>query len=285
MITAIELPAEENDPRLRSRVKTADGKTLLIFDPTDEETPVGLIRAQLQGAYGNLADGENSQVIEMPVLPPDAAGVERQGSFVLAADGSLAGDVTDVFTGDDAARERSMIRQSDAKDVHDRLEMSLGADLPGLAFKGYAFKGTSDLDKPLDLELHLSDTNYAHSAGPLILLRARVLGSDTRAVPDAAECGKRTFPIEVGHPGRWRDSFEITLPPGYVVDETPDPVNVDVGFASYHSAVSAKDNVLRYEREYVVRQVEIPASKGEDYRRLEGAIVEDEQGTAVLKKQ
>lgn len=221
----------------------------------------------------------------MPVLAPDASGVERKGSFVLAADGTLTGDVTDVFTGDDAARERFMIQESDAKDVHDRLEMSLDADLPGLAFKGYAFKGTGDLDKPLDLDLQLSDANYAHSAGPLILLRARVLGSDTRVVPDATECAKRKFPIEVGHPGRWRDSFAITLPPGYVVDETPDPVNVDVEFASYRSTVLAKGNVLDYEREYVVRQVEIPASKGDDYRKLEGAIVEDEQGTAVLKKQ
>ncbi len=84
MITAIELPAGENDPRLMARVKTAEGKTLLVFDPTDQETPVGLIRAQLQGAYGNLADGENSQVIEMPVLPAEAAGVEREGSFVPA---------------------------------------------------------------------------------------------------------------------------------------------------------------------------------------------------------
>ncbi len=193
--------------------------------------------------------------------------------------------MTDVFTGDDAARERALIEESDAKDVHDRLEMSLDADLPGLAFKDYAFKGTSDLDKPLDLEMRLSDADYAHSAGPLILLRTRVLGSDTRVVPDAAECAKRKIPIELGRPGRWRDSFAIALPAGYVVDETPDPVNVDVGFASYRSTVSAKGNVLRYEREYVVRQVEIPASEGGDYRKLEGAIVEDEQGTAVLKKQ
>ena len=48
MITAIELPDGENDPRLIARVKAANGKTLLIFDPTDEETPVGLIRSELQ---------------------------------------------------------------------------------------------------------------------------------------------------------------------------------------------------------------------------------------------
>ena len=84
---------------------------------------------------------------------------------------------------------------------------------------------------------------------------------------------------------RWRDSYDITLPAGYVVDETPDPVDVDMDFASYHAAVTAKGNVLHYEREYTVRQVELPAARAADFRKLEGAILFDEKGTAVLKKQ
>lgn len=95
----------------------------------------------------------------------------------------------------------------------------------------------------------------------------------------------RAYAIELGHPGRWRDSFDIALPAGYVVDETPDPVDVDLDFASYHSSVTAKGNLLHYEREYVVRQVEIPPAKAADFRKLESAIVWDEKGTAVLKKQ
>jgi hypothetical protein len=94
----------------------------------------------------------------------------------------------------------------------------------------------------------------------------------------------RKYSIEIGHPGRWHDSFDIALPAGYVVDETPDPVDVDVDFAAYHSAVTAKDNHLHYEREYVVRQVEIPAEKAAAFRHLESAILTDEKGTAVLKK-
>jgi hypothetical protein len=36
---------------------------------------------------------------------------------------------------------------------------------------------------------------------------------------------------------------------------------------------------------YVVRQVEIPADRAADFRKLESAILSDEKGTAVLKKQ
>jgi len=63
-----------------------------------------------------------------------------------------------------------------------------------------------------------------------------------------------------------------------VVDETPDPVDVDVEFASYKSNISVKGNVLHYEREYVVRQVEIPPTKAADFRKLQSAILADEKG-------
>ncbi len=285
MITAIELPQGENDPRLMARVKAVNGKTLLIFDPTDETTPVGLVRAQLQGAYGNLSNGADSQVLQIPILPPESAGLERTGAFTMAADGSIVGDITSVFTGVDAARERSFLKQNESKDVHDSLEKSLSFDLPGLTFKGYEFHQEDDLGKPIRLDLHVSAASYARTAGPLLLVRARVVGSQAREVPDLMESIVRKYPIEVGHPGRWRDSFDITLPAGYVVDETPDPVDIDTDFASYHSSVSAKGNVLHYQREYVVKQVEIPPAQASDFRKLEGAIAFDEKGAVVLKKQ
>jgi hypothetical protein len=285
MIAAIELPDGDKDPRLFARVKAANGTTLLIFDPTDQETPVGLIRTELQGGWGYLANGPDSQVLQMPVLPPESGGRNRKGSFTLTADGDLAGDLTESFAGYDASVERWYLKRRDSKETREALEKSLGSDLPGLAFKGYEVNGAAELDKPLGLDLHFSANGYAHAAGPLLLFRPRVVGSQARFVPDVMEGKPRKYSIEIGHPGRWRDSYDIALPAGYVVDELPDPVDLDVEFASYHSTVTAKANQLHYEREYVVRQVEIPAARAATFRRLENTILADEKGTAVLKKQ
>jgi hypothetical protein len=285
MITAIELPDGETDPRLLAWVKGINGKTLLIFDPTDEVTPIGLIRSELQGSYGNLAHGEYSQVLRMPLLPPEAEGLVRKGSFTLAPDGTLTGDIREQFIGDDATSERWFIKDNDSRELHEKLERGLGSDLPGLSFKGFEFSGTSELDHPLDLDLHLTATGYAHSSGPLLLLRPRILGSHARVVPDVMEGKERAYPIEMGHPGHWRDSFDIAIPEGYVIDDIPNPVDVDVDFASYHASVSAQGKVLHYESEYVVRDIEIPPSKAQAFRLLESAILTNEKGAAVLKKQ
>lgn len=284
MIAAIELPAGKNDPRLMARVKTADGKELLIFDPTDEETPVGLIRGDLQGAYGDMADGTASQVIQMPVLAPDSAGLSRKGSFVLGADGTLTGDLTYTFSGGDAAGQRSSLKEQDAKDVQQSWEESLGSALPGLTLNGFQFHDPTGLNKPLDLDLRLSVASYGRQAGTLLLVRPRVLGSDVRDVPGVMEGKARLYPIEMSHPGVWKDSYDIKLPSSYAVDEMPGPVKVNMPFASYSSSVAFKGGVLHYEREYVVKQVEVPADHSADFRQLEDAIVNDEKGMAVLKR-
>ena len=281
MITAIEVPADVNDPRLMVIVKANDGKRYLIFDPTNERTPVGNLPFYEQGGYGILAAGPASQVIALPVLPPNANGKDRKGTFTLAADGALSGTVDTSSIGSMGAYLRQSLKETTEKEQREELEKSVAQDLPGVVLDSFVYDQPSDLAKPLELQYKVTVPQYAHQAGPLLLVRPRVVGDD--AVPFDGK--PRSVPIDLTATGDWRDSFDIALPAGYVVDETPDPVDVDTDFASYHSATTAKGNVLHYERDYVVKQVEIPPEKAADFRKLESAILFDEKGAAVLKKQ
>jgi hypothetical protein len=281
MITAIEIPADVQDPRLMAIVKAKDGKRYLIFDPTNERTPAGNLPSYLQGGYGTLAAGALSQIVALPVLPPDSNGTERKGDFTLAADGTLTGSVDTSHSGPEGADLRMFLKYSDEKERREYWENHIAHDVPGVVLNSFQFVQPTALDKPLEFHYKLTAGQYAHPAGTLLLVRPRVVGSDLLPFDDKP----RTVPIDLNSTGRWHDSFDITLPAGYVVDETPDPIDVDVDFATYHSTVTAKDNHLHYERDYVVRQVEIPADKAAAFRKLESAILTDEKGTAVLKKQ
>jgi hypothetical protein len=280
MITAIEIPPDVQDPRLQAIAKARDGKRYLIFDPTNERTPVGNLPSYLQGSYGTLAAGASSQIIALPVLGPDANGTERKGTFTLSPDGTLTGSVDTAHTGPEGADLRMLLKYTDEKERREYWETQLAHDLPGVALDSFQFVQPPALDKPLEMHYKLTAAQYAHQAGPLFLVRPRVVGSDALPFDDKP----RTVPIDLGATGRWRDSFDITLPSGYIVDETPDPVNIDLEFASYRSTFSAQGNILHYQREYVVRAVEIPAAKAVEFRQLEGAILADERGAAVLKK-
>ncbi len=281
MITAIEIPPDVQDPRLMAIVKAKDGKRYLIFDPTNERTPVGNLPSYLQGGYGTLAAGPASQIIALPVLAPEANGTERKGAFTLLPDGSLTGLVDTIHSGPEGADLRMILKRSDEKERRESLETAISHDVPGVVLNSFEFVQPPALDMPIEVHYKLTAAQYAHQAGPLLLIRPRVVGS--HAVP--FDDKPRTVPIDLSATGRWRDSFDITLPAGYIVDETPDAIAVETDFASYHSAITSKDNTLHYQREYIVRQVQIPADKAGDFRKLESAILTDEKGTAVLKKQ
>jgi Domain of Unknown Function with PDB structure (DUF3857)/Transglutaminase-like superfamily len=280
MITAIKIPAEVKDPRLMAIATAKDGTRYLIFDPTNERTPVGNLPEYEQGSYGLLAAGDASQVIALPVLAPEANGEELKGTFTLAADGALSGTVQRMSIGPAGADVRGMLKATDEKQRRESLEKEVAADLPGVSLSSFEFKEPPDLEKPLELNLNVTAPRYAKQAGPLVLVRARVMGDRSRPFDDK----QRKVPINLNASGRWHDSFDITLPEGYAVDELPDSVSVDMDFASYHSSATAKGNVLHYERELVVRQVEMPATRAADYRKFEGAITQDELGSAVLKR-
>jgi len=116
--------------------------------------------------------------------------------------------------------------------------------------------------------------------GPLLMIRPRVLGREGLEADREA----RHVPINLGETMQVQDDYSIALPAGYVVDEIPDPIKLDLGFASYESSSNVKDN-LHYTRTYTVREVTLPANRYGDVQKLAGVIAADEQSRAVLKKQ
>ncbi len=284
MISAIELPADLKDARLQATILAANGNNYLIFDPTDERTPVGSLRSDLQGSFGLLVHGQESQVFALPVLQPNASGAERVGTFTLAEDGSLRGAVDTTRRGAEGGDIRLYLKRTDEKSVRQNLEQSLGHDIPGVSLEHYKYLEPEALDKPVTLHYEVSAHDYARHVGALMLIRPRIVASDARPVDHKP----RTVPIDLVATGSWHDTYDIAIPDSYMIDEMPTPVNVDFDFASYHSTVSApesgKGRLLRYERDYVVKKIELPAEKQGDYLHLQGAIGSDEKATVVLKK-
>ncbi len=281
MIAAIEIPAGYNSPKLRSVVTSNSGRRYLIFDPTWEKTAFGQLEHNLQGGYGILMEGAESQVIQLPVLSPELNRVRRSASFHLSPDGSLNGTVTEKRFGDLSERQRDLYLSGSAKDQAESLDRVLARDLPAFTVSEVKTADAALLNKDLTTTYTIRADRFAKSVGPLLMLRPRVLGTED-LYPDRRP---RHTPIDLKETLRASDDFDIELPAGYTVDELPDPVKLDVGFASYESSSKFHDNVLHYTRTYTVRQVSLPAERYADVQKLAGVIAADEQTSAILKKQ
>ncbi|MGD1090198.1 MAG: DUF3857 domain-containing protein, partial [Verrucomicrobiota bacterium] len=168
MITAIEIPADVQDPRLQAIVKAKDGKRYLIFDPTNERIPVGNLPSYEQGTYAILAAGDSSQIIALPVLPPEANPNERKGSFTLAADGTLTGSVDAIRSGSGGGELRNILKMADEKERREGFETAVASDVPGAALDSLQFVQPSELDKPIEVHYKLTAAHYAHQAGTLL---------------------------------------------------------------------------------------------------------------------
>jgi hypothetical protein len=280
MIAAIEIPKGYSSPRLRSVVTTKTGRRYLIFDPTWDKTAFGQLEHNLQGGYGLLVDGNDSQLIQFPVLPPDLNTIRRSASFQLQPDGSLRGTVTEKRFGDLSEHRRDLYTTGDAKEQTQYLDRLLGEDFTTFTVSDFKVQNAESLNKDLTTSYSLTADRFGKSMGPLLMIRPRVLGSEDLH----ADQKKRRVPINLSETMQEQDDYTIALPAGYAVDEVPDPVKLDLGFASYESSTVVKDNVLHYTRTYTVREVTLPADKYSDVQRLAGVIAADEQNSAVLKK-
>jgi hypothetical protein len=280
VILAIPLPKDTPPDYYRSVSTTASGERYLIFDPTDEYTPVGSLRPALQGSYGLLVTKSGGELIKLPVLAPDTNRVDREGKFALQADGSLTGTVTERLTGAHAARQRAWFAKENESERAKTLDHRLSATLKNVTVQQLTVQDLNAHDKALTLSYQLTAQGYAQKTGALVLVRTRVLGEKEIEINWA----KRKLPIQLSGVTTETDSYEIQLPPGYAVDDLPEAKQIDVGFASYKSKIEANGSTLHYSREYVVREPDIGADRFSDLRKLEGTIGDDEFGSAVLKK-
>jgi transglutaminase-like putative cysteine protease len=282
-IIAIALPADLETATLQARVTHPKLGKILFFDPTNELTPLGRLSGGLQANFGMLVTPEGGELLELPQLPVDTNGIERTAKMALDDKGTLRGDVHEVRLGDRAAAQRYELR-STTQDT-DRIrpvEAVAGASFSTFQILKATVANLRVADRPFEWNYTLEADNFAKSAGDLLLVRPRVLGSKSSSLLETKE--PRQYPVEFAGPERDTDVFEITLPPGYQLDELPPPVNVDDGFAAYHSKTEVVGRVLRYTRTFEIKDLSVPVSKAEQLRDFYRIIAGDERNSAVLKR-
>ncbi len=282
VILAVRLPDNVNDPSLRAVLDHPKLGRLLFFDPTDEWTPFGALRGELQANYGLLVTDDGGELIKLPQLPADLSGVVRTAKLSLSPSGTLSGDFVEQRKGDYATQQRAYLK-SVPKDA-DRirfLESQISHSLSAFQITKASLVNLNQTDQPFGYQYSLVAQNYAKTAGNLLLVRPRVVGNNSSDLLETKE--PRKYPVEFDGPWKNSDTIEIAIPAGYEVDDLPPPVNADFSFASYHSKTEAGGNTLKYTRTFEVKELSVPLSKVEDLKKLYRIIASDERNNAVLK--
>jgi hypothetical protein len=281
-IVAIKLPEGLKDPALIAVREDPKLGRILFFDPTDDITPFGQIRGELQDNYALLVIPEGGQLIPLPQQPSSMNSIERTAKLTLDAGGTLKGSVKEIRLGERAATERyALMKVTNEADRVKPIENLLSNSMSSFRLTQASVSNLQRIDQPFGFDYSFESDHYAKNASGLLLVRPRVLGNKAFGYLETKE--PRKFSIEFEAPARDVDTFEIVIPAGYEVDDMPPAVDADFSFASYQSKTEVTGGVIRYTRTFEVKELSLPVDRADELKRFDRTITGDERSTVVLK--
>jgi transglutaminase-like putative cysteine protease len=281
VILAIRLPENLTNPLLLSVVNNSKLGRLLFFDPTNEYVPLGYLPSYLQDNFGLVVAADGGTIISLPLLPPATNRLIRTAQMNLSPSGDLTGEVKEVRWGGPAVDSREAYLGVSPAERQKVMENFLGSFLSNFTLKNASIGNLEQYDQELTFDYKFVAMGYAKQAGDLLIVRPRVVGGKGSNLLSGKS---RKYPIEFEEATRQDDIFDITLPPGYVADELPQPVHAQCPYATYKSEVQVADNVLHYKRSYEITDLIVPTDKLAEVRDFFRQVAADEKSSAVLRR-
>jgi hypothetical protein len=253
---------------------------LLIFDPTDTETPVGDLPFYLQGSLALIDSKDSEALVKMPVTPPEMNHLERTTDMQLTKDGSISGSIHERAAGQSAARFRTEFRNRSKTEYGSMVErwLSSGATsarVSNIEATDHAAEGRF----ALDFDFTVPGYGQVMQDRLLVFKPAIVARLESLALTAAL----RKHPVVISARS-YSETATVKLPAGFVVDELPDPVKLDTPFGSFTTSYEAKDGVLVFKRSLVQRAMTIAPEQYAIVRGFFEKIRAAEQAPVVLTR-
>ena len=197
---------------------------LLIFDPTDHNTPLGSLPLILQGNQAALMIPDAGQLVEIPILPAaEDRLITRTVHLRVAPDASATGTYSLVAQGQMGAFERRWIRTSTPQVMRETVAERLAGFLPAVQLTSVTAHDDPDRNTcGFDSEFSLAALGQ-RVAGGFAVVHLDVPSRSSRPLFPAAT---RETPIQL-EALELRDEFVLDLPPNCSVEEQPTDAVID----------------------------------------------------------
>jgi hypothetical protein len=253
---------------------------LLIFDPTDSETPIGDLPYHMQGSLALLDSKISTELVMMPTTPPEMNQLERVATLQLQADGGIAGQILENAKGQTAARFRSEFKQLSKPDYHGMIERWLTAG---------ATSARADKIEPSDnvgdgkftLNVEFSAKSYGQLMQDRLLVFKPAIVSRRENL--ALTAAQRKHPV-VLRANAYSETVKVQLPAGFAVDEVPDAVKLETAFGTYWTSYEVVNGELVFKRQLTLKATTVPAAQYDAVRKFYESIRAAENAPVVLAR-
>jgi len=276
-IIAVKVGDETQAPTI---VKHQSLGRLLIFDPTDDDTPVGDLPDHEQGSFALIVAGDSGDLMKMPVTPPEANRMERTVEAELGADGSLVAKVSERSFGQAAVEERRLFKRAERPQYLKYIEHWITQTAPSANVLKSEPNDDSRAGK-FALDVEFKSPNYAQlMRGKLMVFKPAIVSRRSSVLLTEP---KRKLPVVLDSEA-YDETVRIKLPEGFDVDEMPDALEVNLPFGNYAAKCEVKDGHLIFRRSLALRAGTIPVENYPQVRSFFERIRSVEQTPVVLVK-
>ena len=276
-IIAVKVSDATVSPTVMSHPKLG---RLLIFDATDPFTPVGDLPDYLQGSQALIIAGDNGGLSAMPLVPSESALLERRIEATISPEGEIKGTIQERAKGQTSSTFRREMRDLSANDYRKALEGWLTRGAAGAQLLKVSQKDRPE-DAAFDLDVEFMAPRYAQiMQGRLFVFKPVFVGRRRDIVFTETT---RNTPVEIDS-AAVTETSTFNLPAGFVVDETPEAVDLSSAFGKYSTKYEIKGQQLVFTRKLVTYRMIIPADKYDTVRGFFSKIRDAEQSPVVLIK-
>jgi hypothetical protein len=253
---------------------------LLIFDATDDNTPVGDLPNYEQGSFALLAAGDAGTLLRMPTTSPESNKLERQAEVTLSANGSISASVKERSIGQSAVWERAMFRHLSRPEYTKLIEGWITNGASGAKISRVDPTDNSGEGR-FNLDVEFTAEAYAQ------LMQDRLLVFKPAIVSRLDDLflikSSRRHPV-VLKSHAYTETVRVRLPESFNVDELPDPLKLETTFGTYVSTYEVKDGQLVFTRTLTQRAATIPADQYQSVRNFFERIRAAESSPVVLAR-
>lgn len=274
-IIAVKVSDETKGPTVLEHSKLG---RLLIFDATDQFTPVGDLPDYLQGSNALIIAGDNGGLSKMPVSPSDFDVLQRTIDVTLSDTGAIKGTIREKALGQTSSYFRREHRGMSPGDYRKALEGWLTRGATGAQLVNFSAQDKHSTAS-FDLDVEFSAGRYGQLMQNRLLVFKPVIVGRRNAVSLTEP--KRKNPIEIDS-NSMNETLVYTLPTGFAVDEVPEAVDLQTDFGRYSTTFEVKEGKLFVTRKLSMTRTIIPAEKYSAVKDFFTKMHDAEQSPIVL---
>ena len=253
---------------------------LLIFDPTDENTPVGDLPEHEQGSLALVVAGDGGALMRMPNTPPEVNRLERRVEAVITGDGAMTASIQEKADGQSAVRLRRELKILSRPEYLKMVETWITRGVTGGRVSKVELSDNGEEGR-FGLEVEIKARSYAQVMQERLLIfkPAIVSRRDSLFLTEAS----RKYPVVLAS-NSYTEWVRVKLPDGFEVDELPDALSLNTSFGTYAATYEVKDNQLLFTRSLMMRAATIPVEQYATVRSFFERIRATEESPVVLAK-